>query len=315
MLIGGVPLRRRRPRPAFASIGYLEQFSYVDSSRRRKLLPWALSQLRWMAQKDSLAQDMLLVGPPGPARRRLALAYAEASGREVEVIALTQDTSESDLKQRREISDGTLAFHDQAPVRAALDGKLLILDGLEKCERNVLPTLNNLLENREMALADGRFLTRADRYDQDATSSMVRVHPDFRVIALSLPVPRFPGFPLDPPLRSRFQARVVSTPPLKERAALLAEKYPQRNDADVASALKLGAALEALGCGGGSNPEGAEPLPLAHRDILFFPDSAADTSHLLHRLKILLRPLLAHFRLLFLGSETRKERERTRTLL
>ena len=127
-----------------------------------------------------------------------------------------------------------------------------------------------------MALADGRFLTRADRYDQDATSSMVRVHPDFRVIALSLPVPRFPGFPLDPPLRSRFQARVVSTPPLKERAALLAEKYPQRNDADVASALKLGAALEALGCGGGSNPEGAEPLPLAHRDILFFPDSAAE---------------------------------------
>ena len=57
-----------------------------------------------------LAQDMLLVGPPGPARRRLALAYAEAPGREVEVIALTQDTSESDLKQRREISDGTSRF-------------------------------------------------------------------------------------------------------------------------------------------------------------------------------------------------------------
>ena len=29
---------------------------------------------------------------------------------------------------------------------------------------------------------------------------------DFRVIALGLPVPQFPGFPLDPPLRSRFQA-------------------------------------------------------------------------------------------------------------
>jgi hypothetical protein len=28
----------------------------------------------------------------------------------------------------------------------------LILDGLEKAERNVLPTLNNLLENREMSL-------------------------------------------------------------------------------------------------------------------------------------------------------------------
>ena len=32
--------------------------------------------------------------------------------------------------------------------------------GLEKCERNVLPVLNNLLENREMSLDDGRFLMR-----------------------------------------------------------------------------------------------------------------------------------------------------------
>ena len=36
--------------------------------------------------------------------------------------------------------------------------------GLEKAERNVLPTLNNLLENREMKLDDGRFLMKAERY-------------------------------------------------------------------------------------------------------------------------------------------------------
>ena len=33
-------------------------------------------------------------------------------------------------------------------VRAALEGRVLILDGIEKTERNVLPVLNNLLENR-----------------------------------------------------------------------------------------------------------------------------------------------------------------------
>ena len=43
-------------------------------------------------------------------------------------------------------------------VRAALQGRVLVLDALERAERNVLPTLNNLLENREMALDDGRFL-------------------------------------------------------------------------------------------------------------------------------------------------------------
>lgn len=39
---------------------------------------------------------------------------------------------------------------------------------------------------------------------------LVRVSEDFRVIALGLPVPRYRGAPLDPPLRSRFQSRDVS---------------------------------------------------------------------------------------------------------
>ena len=44
------------------------------------------------------------------------------------------------------------------------------------------------------------------------TLQLVRVNPRFRVIALGLPVPQFPGHPLDPPLRSRFQARDVNPP-------------------------------------------------------------------------------------------------------
>jgi von Willebrand factor A domain-containing protein 8 len=31
--------------------------------------------------------------------------------------------------------------------------------------------------------------------------NLLRVHPDFRVIALGLPVPKYKGNPLDPPLR------------------------------------------------------------------------------------------------------------------
>lgn len=41
-----------------------------------------------------------------------------------------------------------------------------MLEGIEKAERNVLPILNNLLENREMHLEDGRFLIPASRYDK-----------------------------------------------------------------------------------------------------------------------------------------------------
>lgn len=53
----------------------------------------------------------------------------------------------------------------QSAVRAATEGRVLILEGIEKAERNVLPVLNNLLENREMHLEDGRFLIPASRYD------------------------------------------------------------------------------------------------------------------------------------------------------
>lgn len=51
-------------------------------------------------------------------------------------------------------------------MRAALNGRVLVIDGVEKAERNVLPILNNLLENREMQLDDGRFLMDPSKYDK-----------------------------------------------------------------------------------------------------------------------------------------------------
>ena len=110
---------------------------------------------RWMMQKDLLGQDIFLLGPPGPVRRRLALQYCEMTNRDVEYIALSRDTTESDLKQRREIRAGSTQYHDQCAVRAAKNGHVLILEGIEKAERNVLPVLNNLLENREMQVRVG----------------------------------------------------------------------------------------------------------------------------------------------------------------
>ena len=53
-------------------------------------------------------------------------------------VVLSPDTTESDLKQRREIRSRSAVFVDAPPLEAALEGRLLILDGLEKVERNVL---------------------------------------------------------------------------------------------------------------------------------------------------------------------------------
>ncbi|RHZ27035.1 hypothetical protein DYB31_000191 [Aphanomyces astaci] len=60
-----------------------------------------LAHLRWMLQKDILHQDMFLIG------------YAKPGSH----------------TSRREILGGSAIFADQAPVRAAIHGRILILDG------------------------------------------------------------------------------------------------------------------------------------------------------------------------------------------
>lgn len=216
-------------------------------------LPQAVVQhLRWIMQKDLLGQDVFLIGPPGPLRRSIAMQYLELTKREVEYVALSRDTTETDLKQRREIRSGTAYYIDQCAVRAATQGRVLVLEGLEKAERNVLPVLNNLLENREMQLEDGRFLMSAERYDkllQEHTKEeldswkIVRVSEDFRVIALGLPVPKFKGNPLDPPLRSRFQARDIYYLPFKDQLEQLYNASPNIAAERVSQMLSLATTL------------------------------------------------------------------------
>ena len=142
--------------PELVPRGYVENLSQ-DSLRH----------IRWLLQKDLLGQDAFLIGPPGPRKRWISLAFAELTNREIEYLALSRDITETDIKQRREIVDGTALYSDASAVRAAVNGRILILDGVERVERNVLPVLNNLLENREAQLEDGRFLMAPGRFDQE----------------------------------------------------------------------------------------------------------------------------------------------------
>ncbi|TNN79075.1 von Willebrand factor A domain-containing protein 8 [Liparis tanakae] len=141
-------------------------------------------------------------------------------------------------------------------VRAATQGRVLVLEGLEKAERNVLPVLNNLLENREMQLEDGRFLMSRFAFSHYSYSArlehtkeeldlwkIVRVSEDFRVIALGLPVPKYKGNPLDPPLRSRFQARDVYYLPFKDQLELLYTVGPNVAAERVSQLLSLATTL------------------------------------------------------------------------
>ncbi|RNA15401.1 von Willebrand factor A domain-containing 8 [Brachionus plicatilis] len=190
-----------------------------------------LHNLRWLMQKDSLKQDCYLIGsPPGAFRRHLAFSYAEITKREIEYLCLTRDTTESDIKQRREVKNSSVLYENQCAVNAALNGRILIIEGIEKAERNLLPILNNLLENREINLDDGQFMVSPERYDKlkhlnTNMNNLLRVHEDFRVIAIGLPVPKYKGNLLDPPLRSRFQAHLVPYPNYEDFLSYVRSKY------------------------------------------------------------------------------------------
>ncbi|CAD6193433.1 unnamed protein product [Caenorhabditis auriculariae] len=217
---------------------------YEGTKASREYLP----HLKWLMQKDLLQQDVFLLGMPGRQRLELVLRYLEMSKREFEYLAITRDTTEADIKQRREIRSGTAFYTDLCAVRAALGGRILVIDGVERAERNVLPILNNLLENREMQLDDGRFLMKHDKYDnlckkydQRALTEMgmERVSEDFRVIALGLPVPRFSGHTLDPPFRSRFQCRHVDETSFKSCLENSLELAPNVKESEVTDLVSL----------------------------------------------------------------------------
>lgn len=59
---------------------------------------------------------------------------------EYEYIALHRDVGETELKQGREIkAGGNLVYVDSAAVRAVKHGRILIIEGIEKAERGIMP--------------------------------------------------------------------------------------------------------------------------------------------------------------------------------
>ena len=62
------------------------------------------------------------------------------TNKEYEHIALHRDVGETELKQGRELRHGgNLVYTDSAAVRAVKHGRILIIEGIEKAERGIMP--------------------------------------------------------------------------------------------------------------------------------------------------------------------------------
>ena len=70
----------------------------------------------------------------------LAHIYVSLINAEYELIGIHRDIGETELKQGREIrAGGQLVYVDSPAVRAVKSGRILILEGIEKAERGIMP--------------------------------------------------------------------------------------------------------------------------------------------------------------------------------
>jgi MoxR-like ATPase len=166
-----------------------EKQELYSLSGKMEKIPYFLDCMLWMLQKVYLQQDFFLLGPPSYLKRTLAFHLSYLLARPLRYISLSEDSTESDIFQRREIISKTSVYVNQAAIKAAINGEILVIEGMEKAERNVLPILNNLLENREVNLPNGQILISSSRYDDlklkgELSRNMEKVHQDFFVIGI-----------------------------------------------------------------------------------------------------------------------------------
>lgn len=121
--------------------------------------------LHFMLQKFLLGQDVFLLSQPGPYARRFVMTFCRyvdipverfcgltmyrMINSEYEYIALHRDVGETELKQGREIrKGGTLGYVDSAAVRAVKHGRILILEGIERAERGIMPVGTRISDSK-----------------------------------------------------------------------------------------------------------------------------------------------------------------------
>lgn len=87
----------------------------------------------WHTYPPIIEQDIFLLSSPGPFTRRLALTFLNLLNSPYEIVSLHRDVSENELKQARELrKGGRLEYVDSGAVRAAKNGSVLVLDGIER---------------------------------------------------------------------------------------------------------------------------------------------------------------------------------------
>ncbi|KAI9921061.1 hypothetical protein PsorP6_001521 [Peronosclerospora sorghi] len=138
---------------------------------------------------------ILLIGNQGVGKNNLADRLLQLIHQEREYIQLHRDTTVHTLTLAPTLIDGKIEWHDSSLVRAAKNGRTLIVDEADKAALEVVCILKGLIEDDEMLLVNGKRLIDPNKVTMEEwldNNDVIQLHPNFRMWLL-VNRPRFPA--------------------------------------------------------------------------------------------------------------------------
>ena len=152
--------------------------------------PGQTKVMRDILEAHSVGEKALLIcGYQGVGKNKIVDYILKKLNCEREYLQLHRDTTVQSLLTSPSLESGRVVYHDSPLVRAAKEGRILVLDEADKAPVEVVALLKGLIEDGQLSLPDGRMLC----YDDNCTSNpdIISIHKDFAIWALVNP----PGYP------------------------------------------------------------------------------------------------------------------------
>jgi hypothetical protein len=144
-------------------------------------------------------EHVLLVGNQGVGKNKIADYLLQLLRAPREYVQLHRDTTVDQLTVVPQIVAGKLHFLDSPLVRAAVLGRVAVVDEADKASTHVTILLKSLAEDRQLLLPDGRRLVppemaaaaaaaataAAGGVGSSTSGQLIPVHPNFRMIVLA----------------------------------------------------------------------------------------------------------------------------------
>lgn len=190
-------------------------------------------------------RHLVLIGNQGVGKNKLADRMLELLNAEREYVQLHRDSTIAGLTGAPTIQEGRVVWEDSPLVRAAKQGRVLVVDEADKAPPEVIAVLKSLVEDGDMLLGNGKRLVRAKSAVGDEEE--IAIHPDFCVWILS----NRPGFPFHgndffKQIGDVFATHIVENPDLDSEHELLRSYAPTTSSQTLLTLAKCFSDLRSL---------------------------------------------------------------------